>query len=499
MRPLRKRVDVDPIYDRCMEDSAGFRLTATQVSAAFGSPFTLYCRYHGDPVKMDPPDPFLQALSRKGIEHEADVLESDYPEMEKVSYETPEEGFMMALQSMAKGTKALSNLPLFYLPEGMHGYADVLEKQDGDSLWGNHHYAVREIKVARNLTDAHRLQAAFYTLMIGRIQQRVPERFSVTNGDGETFQYGYAEYEDLLVESIAQANRIRGGWMPPAVHGEGKAPWSNFCNEVAVQNNDPSIIPGVGASMRAKMIAAGFGSVKDVAASTPAALQQIKGMGKKTSVARLASAKAIATGRLVRKDGAIDLPERGTEIFLDLEGLNDVFDDTMSDYLIGALVRADGKEEYVPFIAEGKDEAGMLRGFMDFMEKQQDYVIYHWHHYEKTHLRMLMDQHGMDGRRFLEPDVMIDLSPVATNAFAFPTHGNSIKDVAKWLGFRWRQANVGATSSIGLYLEYAEDPDANRDKMQMVLDYNEDDCIATRVVKDWLATGSGELPATSQT
>ena len=488
MRWFSRKVDVQPIYDACMEDRAGFRLSATEASVARASPFSLFCKYHGDPAKRDPPDPFLQALSAKGVEHESDVLESDYPEMEQVTYKTPEEGFMAALQSMSGGAEALSNFPLFWLPDGMHGYPDVLEKRDGESAFGDHHYVVREIKVARSIKEPHVLQAAFYALMLGRIQRRPPEHFLITNGDEATAQYTYEECEGLLLESIGQAGRIRGGWMPPAVCGGASAPWSDYCNEVAIQNDDVSLIPGIGGSRRARMVEAGFSTVKSVASSSAADLQRIKGVGKKTSADYLESARAISGGECVRKGGPIDLPERSTEIFLDLEGLNAVFDGTIGDYLIGALVRTGGTETYRPFVAEGKREDLMLRSFLDFMDAQDDCAVYHWHHYEKTHLRSMMERHGMDAYRLLGPDVLFDLAKISTDAFAFPTYGNSIKDVAKWLGFRWRHDNVGATSAIELYLKYAEDPERNREGMQLVLDYNEDDCVATRVIKDWLVS-----------
>lgn len=485
MRWFRRAVDVRPIYDACMGDGAGFRLSATEVRVALDSPFSLFCRYHADPSKRDPPDPFLQELSARGIRHESDTLESDYPEMEQVSYKTPEEGFMKALQSMANGAGALSNPPMFYLPEGMHGYADVLEKRDGKSVFGKHHYIVREIKSAKNVGKPHAIQAAFYALMLGRIQRRPPERFLVTNGERATTQYQYREYEGLLLKSIERANRIRGGWMPPAVYGNGAPPWSNYCNEIAVRNEDVSLIPGIGAGRRGAMTEAGFDTVRKVASSSAAELQRIKGVGKKLSVGYLESARAISSGECVRKAGPIDMPERSTEIFLDLEGLN-AFDGTLSDYLIGALVRTNGIETYHPFVAEGKREDKMLKSFLDFMGGQSDYAIYHWHHYEKTHLRSMMRRHRMDEYGLLGPDVLFDLSQIATGAFAFPTYGNSIKDIAKWLGFKWRHDNVGAMSAIGLYLKYAEDPEHNREGMRMVLDYNEDDCVATRVIKDWL-------------
>lgn len=152
------------------------------------------------------------------------MLESDYPDMEQVAYETPEEGFMQALRSMAGGTGALSNFPPFHLPEGMHGYADVLERRGGASVFGGHHHVVREIKVARSISERHIIQAAFYALMLGRIQRRPPECFLVTNGDETTTRYPYRECEDTLLECMERAGRIRGGWVPPAIYGSGAPP-----------------------------------------------------------------------------------------------------------------------------------------------------------------------------------------------------------------------------------------------------------------------------------
>ena len=130
----------------------------------------------------------------------------------------------------------------------------------------------------------------------------------------------------------------------------------------------------------------------------------------------------------------------------------------------------------------------MLGSFLEFMSGLDDYVIYHWGLYERTRMRAMMDRHGMPGYRLFGKDTMVDLLKVATGAFAFPTYSNSIKEIARWLGFNWRHDNVGATSAIELYLRYAEDPEAGREDMNMVVDYNEDDCIATRVIKDWLAS-----------
>lgn len=56
---------------------------------------------------------------------------------------------------------------------------------------------------------------------------------------------------------------------------------------------------------------------------------------------------------------------------------------------------------------------------------------------------------------------MIDLSPIATGAFAFPTYSNSIKYIATWLGFSWRHDDVDATSAIDMYTKYSGDQEAD--------------------------------------
>ena len=81
---------------------------------------------------------------------------------------------------------------------------------------------------------------------------------------------------------------------------------------------------------------------------------------------------------------------------------------------------------------------------------------------------------------------MVDLSPITTRAFAFPTYGESLKDVAKALGFNWRHQDVSVLTSVVLYLTYIKSGGKDGDSKQKILDYNEDDCKATMYVFDWL-------------
>jgi predicted RecB family nuclease len=43
-----------------------------------------------------------------------------------------------------------------------------------------------------------------------------------------------------------------------------------------------------------------------------------------------------------------------------------------------------------------------------------------------------------------------------------------------------------------MYFDYVKDPIGNETNLQKIIDYNEDDCVATRVIKDWLASIAAE-------
>ena len=55
-----------------------------------------------------------------------------------------------------------------------------------------------------------------------------------------------------------------------------------------------------------------------------------------------------------------------------------------------------------------------------------------------------------------------------------------------------KQGDVDATVSIGMYLDYIDDPVANKGLLDKVILYNKNDCEATRVVKDWMVEHSDQ-------
>lgn len=76
---------------------------------------------------------------------------------------------------------------------------------------------------------------------------------------------------------------------------------------------------------------------------------------------------------------------------------------------------------------------------------------------------------------------MVDLYEIISKNTEWPTHDYSLKTLAKFLGFGWRDAHPSGAASIEWFERFLEGEPGAKDR---ILSYNEDDCRATRVLLD---------------
>jgi len=485
--------DIDILYGKCMTQLTKDRISARTIYNYCISPFMVHCDKFAPENKKDPLTLYDKLLLDQGKEHESRVIEKVYPEAEKLAYTTREEGFRTLLGEMQKGAAGLCGSPAFYLPEGLEGVFDVIERRDTHpSIFGNYHYVVKEIKLAKNIQDHHIYQAAFYNCLLGKIQGYTPMTFYVINRDLD--EIGFSYDEEKVAQILEDIREIMEGKDVSPTLRACLWPWESYNDEEAKKRRDISLASGIGPAFKRKLHSAGIFTIDDLAKVSMKNLLDIKGIGEKTASKFSLSARALISQKHI-PIAKCEIPEKPVEIFLDLEGTGEQVRDeelVAIDYLIGVLVRKDGNQEYKAFLAEDLEKEGdMLRDFVEWLRNQRDFIIYHWHHYESTHLRKLAERHGLsEAERNLILENMRDLYKDAVSSFAFPTYGNGLKEIAAYMGHKWRHPNVDALESIAFYFLYVQDPKKHKDKIQKVIDYNEDDCRATMVIKDWLSSES---------
>ena len=88
---------------------------------------------------------------------------------------------------------------------------------------------------------------------------------------------------------------------------------------------------------------------------------------------------------------------------------------------------------------------------------------------------------------FLASDVWVDLYPILTNQLVWPTENMTLKSLAKYVRFFWRDEDPSGSNSVVWYQQAIDptNPEA-KDLQDRIVDYNADDCEATAVLLAWL-------------
>jgi predicted RecB family nuclease len=186
----------------------------------------------------------------------------------------------------------------------------------------------------------------------------------------------------------------------------------------------------------------------------------------------------------------LTLPHSEIEVFFDIET------DPMRDfcYLHGMLERRGGNnatERFDAFFATDLSATAERDAFAAawvYLCARPTAIIYFYSKYERTIWRVLQQKYpdvctADEIETLFNPARSVDLYyDVVQKATMWPTRDHSIKTLAKFLGFAWRDNNPSGAASIEWFDQWVRigDPMIR----QRIIDYNEDDCRATRVLLD---------------
>ncbi len=100
-------------------------------------------------------------------------------------------------------------------------------------------------------------------------------------------------------------------------------------------------------------------------------------------------------------------------------------------------------------------------------------------------------------QQFVDGPQWVDMFQAVSEQFICP-NGKGLKKIAPVAGFHWRDAEAGGEASMAWYrLAVAyEGGDPDLSQRTRILEYNEDDVQATKVLRDWMTDrADAEVPA----
>ena len=449
-------------------------------------PFKVWCEYHAPKDQaVDEVSRYDEIKMRRGVEYENTWVAEHCPGFRKIE---PEYGFQAlsnSIQAMMEGVPAIHAPQLWLLSDGVYGKADVLIRDDSASSdLGKYHYRVVEIKRSGSLKEYQVLQAAIYNRILGRIQGYTPEIFTVVLRDGNE-EILFSEVNSRIDEMLGKFRNIRDGIEKPEPKGLDKtgSPWRVYGNRLLRERMDLTLLPDIGPAGRKSLKEKfGFESIRDIFDIPKEVL--VEKLGERSGTDLYYNAMAYQKNGMVMIPGAnIKVPHGRRNIYFDFETSDEMHPSEPAHiYLIGAW---DGEErKFFYFLGRGvQDEPRIFKEFFDYVGSTDGCCLFHWTDFEIGEMRGAAKRHPEITR---EIDSLVsscvDLKEVIKSQVYLPVPTYSIKSVAPALGFNWRHKDVDAMESMVLYWEYLETGD--RAKVEKVIDYNEDDCIAmARVVE----------------
>ena len=463
----------------------------------------------GDPTLRDEPNSFVQLLWERGAVFESETIAKlKLPFLDLSRFEG-EEKQRLTLEAMQRGE------PLIYSgrisADDLLGVPDLLRKEAGGYVPGDIKSGAGE-EGGGDDSDGkpkfhYAVQLALYIDILERLQLSAGRRGFVWDIHGEEVAYDFTAPQgprkpetlwDEYQSALADARAILARQLTPqgAYSGTCKlCHWYTACVAQLTAADDLTLIPFLGRSLRDTMQSR-ISTIEDLASANPEGFIE----GKKTIFAglgpdrlRLFHARAVMLKHTEPKAylrAPVTLPVTPVELFFDIEvdPLRDIC------YLHGIVERRDGNndtERFVYFFAPEVTPEAEREAFAQayaYLTQQTQAAIYYYSKYERTIYRKLQAKYpevctADDIERLFDPARSIDLYfDIVTKATEWPTRDHSIKTLAKYLGFAWRDIHPSGAASIEWFDRWCREGDPA--VKQRILDYNEDDCRATRVLLD---------------
>jgi uncharacterized protein len=467
-----------------------------------------------DPAVRGEPSPFVQMLWERGTAYEREIiagLGQPFTDLSQLSGDEKEAATRAAIARRD---------PLIY--SGRLSDAELLGEPDLLRLEGSG-YAAIDIKSGAGKEGgdedegeegkpkkSYGVQLALYTDLLIRLGISAGRYGYIWDIHGREKRYDldtplgpkspsiwetYLETRLAVSRTLVEPGRTR----PAAASVCKMCVWRAPCLADLKGWQDLTLLPELGRARRDALIGE-FPTLEDLAgANVDRFIDKDKTSFKGVGAKMLRKLK-IRAGLAVATDPVPFLTKPVAWQVVDAELFFDIETDPMRDlcYLHGFVIREAGDtagERFVGIYMEDLTAAAEEKAFAEAMaifRVHPKALVVHYSKYERTEYRKLQKKYpGVATAEeiealFAQPRALDLYLDIVRPGSEWPTLDFSIKSIAKVCGFAWRDADPSGASSIEWFDQWAKMGDPKL--RQRLLEYNEDDCRAMRIVLDRMKT-----------
>lgn len=450
-----------------------------------------FLNIYGDSSQKTTESEFLTKLRREAEAHIADTLTKHYP-----VYHQPKG---RSRREIAQETEYLMRQGVDCIREGvlcqdisiegelvtLVGQPHLLVKKSGASKFGPWSYTPVSIQLGKDHKPEYKIIVAFYALLLHHLQGSWPKNAQIILRRQNTHEVMLTSWVPKMRSTLLECiTMIRSQEEPEVFISRQKCSlcqWHSYCHEVAVSQQHLSLVPGVSPSRYKHLQTKGINTLE--AMTTMTAGDEV--MEDAIVLQLKQQATSLLYNRPLLKMRK-ELPSAEVELYFDIEAEPELG----VDYLLGVVLwrcKASPQEEFYPFLAKTPQEEGIIwENFLKLVDTYPTAPIFHYSAYEVDTIMRLGELYGTPKKRLNDlVSRLVDLHELVVTTVTLPTENYSLKTLAKWLGFRWRDEGISGEQCVCWYDRWLQSGDVSL--LEAIIRYNHDDCRATLLLKNWLA------------
>jgi uncharacterized protein len=451
-----------------------------------------------------PEDSTSDLLRRKGLDHEAAVLEQYRSSGRKIADLSG-----VPWRDRQYSTKAAMHLGADIVYQGVLstdrwlGIADFLEKTPGPSDLGDYSYEVVDTKLARTAQPKHLLQLSLYNMLLFDIQKLLPLNAHLILGDGrrETFRSLDSKYYTIQIQKRLElfVDTLPTTMPEPCGHCA-MCRWTTRCQDEWHRTRHLCLVANIRSNQIAALRASGISTIDALASAGRGA--RISGM-QPGIIERLCAQAELQTYKENTGNNKYELLpiERGKgfdrlplaeehDLYFDMEG--DPLVPGGLEYLFGIFHGLSAAGQFLAFWGHHRsEEKAAFERTVDFFTQHiaahPSAYIYHYAPYEVTAMRRLSTLHGTKEAEIddlLRRERFVDLYRVVREGIRVSEPRYSIKNLEHF----YAEKREGDVTTAGESIEVYEEWRATQEQrlLEQIERYNEQDCRSTKRLHEWL-------------
>ena len=356
---------------------------------------------------------------------------------------------------------------------------DGLKKVDGPSKLGEFHYIPILFHEGEKVCKEQRVMLEIYGLLLGQVQGAQP-RYGILwhgkEGTATRVKLRFNKAEKVLRE----VREIGDGSQPPKLTLNDHCRMCEFQSRCLVKAKDAdslTLLDRMTPKLVKRFERRGIFTVTQLSYLFRPRRRKAKQKGGKGFKVEL-QAFAIRTGQTFVQT-APQLTRSRPELFIDIEG---VPDDGFS-YLIGFLALDGEAASYWSFWADSaQNEKDAWIGAFAKARQYPGSPIYHYGSYDRKAVQRAGKKYELACDDILNR--MVNITSHIYGRVYFPVRSNGLKDIGNFIGAVWTSQDASGLQCLcwRRLWEKTHDPEM----MKRIVRYNEEDCVALRLVTERL-------------